>query len=516
MNNRRLFVLLGAILLLVLALAGFYLWLNGGQNAAQTAATDEPGANSGLIPVKSIYVYGPGKSLQKPVGIGADPQGNFFVTLRDVGKVIEFDRAGNPVREFGTHGLKPGQLLAPMDVAVDRLADHIYVVDRASLRLIAYDGRGTYLWEVPILGPLSVDVAANGDVLVSTFGPMVRFSSEGEVLKQVGSRGRYPGQFDFPRGAVIDPQSGDVYVADSNNARVQKVKESGTITATVDWILGRPPLSAQDAKTRFGVPSGVTLDPQGRLIVLDGFRNKIEMINPQTTALISDFGGERRGNSDGQFNMPTQISHLVGDYYAVTDTYNDRVQIIRLLGPNATVFASYPWLKWLLLLLLLPLLLLFGRKRTFVTEETLDRAVEDGHVRLLLAVYKKMYVLPEVAAKFEETTEGDVKLGEYLEPVSRKEAQGKGVDKEAAAAAAAELIEAEMKESGLSEPEQRLVDIMQRTTLQRALLARHLALTADEDQSERFAENDVKVMPYEHILEDYAIPEDAEAGAQSA
>ena len=50
-------------------------------------------------------------------------------------------------------------------------------------------------------------------------------------LGQFGSQGSGAGQFQTPVGVAVDQASGDVYVADSGNARVQKFSATGAFIA---------------------------------------------------------------------------------------------------------------------------------------------------------------------------------------------------------------------------------------------------------------------------------------------
>ena len=485
-NNRRLWILVAVVLLMLLALATFFLWLTGGWGGE---AADGPGREEGLIHVRSIYVFDGSKNLVKPTGIGSDADGNFYVTLRDDAIVVQFDRNGSYVQHFGERGLQPGNLMIPLGVASDPLAGHVYVVDRSRFRLVCFDPSGQYLWEVTILNPLNAVVGPDGDVYVLTFGPIVHLTSQGELVGEVGTRGFAEGQFDFPRAAVaVDADR--LVVADTNNTRLQQVQVSGELTATVDWVLGEPPRVQDDPGTRFRVPSGVTLDERGRVVVLDGFRHVIEMIDAETLETLSDFGGEREGSSDGLFGLPTGITRLYGDTYAITDTYNDRVQIVRLIAPeDMGPLALYPWLKWLALLLLLPLLLLFGRTRVFATEEALTRALAEGNARLVLGVYRTLHVLPEVAERFADITEGDVRIGEYLV-----------------------AVEAEGGEQGGRDAEELLAEAARPRGTQRLLLARHRVVCATTEQCGRIEELGPRRVAYEDIIAQYAL---ADAGRRS-
>jgi hypothetical protein len=340
-----------------------------------------------------------------------------------------------------------------------------------------------------------VTVGPDGDVYVLTFGPIVHLTNQGELVKEVGTRGFAEGQFDFPRAAVAVGVN-RLVVADTNNTRLQQVEVSGELTATVEWVLGEPPRVQDDPGTRFRVPSGVTLDERGRVVVLDGFRHVIEMIDPETLETISDFGGEREGSGDGRFGLPTGITRLYGDTYAITDTYNDRVQIVRLIAPeDMGPLALYPWLKWLLPLLLLPLAFLFGRKRAFATEETLARAVAEGKARLVLGVYRTLYVLPEVADGYADVIEGDVRLGDYLVPVVIQTGDA-----------------AEAPERPLT-AEERLAEAARPSTVQKLMLARHRVLCADETQYARIEELGRKPASYDELVAEYALADESGGAA---
>jgi hypothetical protein len=362
--------------------------------------------------VRSIYTAD-GENLYRPVGLGAADNGDFVITLRDSQKVVLFDSQGDWVRTWGERGLAPGNMIAPVGAAWDRATNHIYVTDRSRLRLITYSPEGRLLFEIPILNPLTPAVSPDG-VLVTTFGPLVQMSPQGETLTELGVRGLAEGEFDYPRGAV-SLGGKDFAIADTNNARVQRITMSGEVTPTVKWVDGEPPQRQDDPNTRYGVPSSVAVDDEGLLYVLDGFRHAIVVLDAETGEEVtsySDLDGER----DGRFNLPTAIAYLGGDTFAITDTYNDRVQIVRILLPEENnIIARSPWILWLLLLLLIPpLFLIFGRKRFYATAEAMERARRDERLRLVAAVGRKVHVNPEVAQALADAVEVDVAIAPYL------------------------------------------------------------------------------------------------------
>jgi len=477
--NRRMIALLILVLLLVLGLGGLYLYLTGARTEADRAANP---AETGLVHIRTIYTAN-GVNLTRPVGVGADNDG-FYITLRDAQKVIEFDRSGDYVRMWGERGLGVGQLMVPLGVTVDRLSGHVYVTDRSRFRLLAYDMQGSYLWEIPVLNALTPFITEEG-VGVTSFGPVVMFDPEGQLLREFGTRGPDEGQFDYPRAAA-EFSDGDLAIADTNNTRIQRIEPSGEITATVKWVQGVPPRFQDDPETVFGVPSGICIDDQDRVFVLDGFRHAIQVLDGETGEIIHTFE-DLEGNADGLFYLPTGIAYMGDSTFVVTDSYNDRVQIFRLLLPDENnVLARNPWLKWLLLLLLLPLLWLLGKKRTYVTGEAMDLAAGEQRLRLLVGAYGTLRVLPEVHERYKDVVEEDVVIEDYLERLDVETAEE---DRELVLAQAAVP-----------------------TRWRRLLMPRHLVVVIDEPQGERIADAGVKrLMTYDEVKEEFILDDDGGA-----
>jgi DNA-binding beta-propeller fold protein YncE len=69
---------------------------------------------------------------------------------------------------------------------------------------------------------------------------VVKFAPDGRALLSLGSSGSGPGEFVGPKGVAVDPNSGRLYVADTGNARVQRLSPDGTAEAI--WPLPPPPL----------------------------------------------------------------------------------------------------------------------------------------------------------------------------------------------------------------------------------------------------------------------------------
>src|SRR5437763_615827 len=106
-----------------------------------------------------------------------------------------------------------------------------------------------------------------------------------------GGLGTGPGQFNQPRGLAVS-SSGDVYVADSLNNRVQRFAADGTFLG--QWG------GAGAGDGQFQGPYGVTIGPTGDVFVVDRNNHRVQRFSP-SGAFVSTFGSVGAG--------PGQLSH---------------------------------------------------------------------------------------------------------------------------------------------------------------------------------------------------------------
>jgi DNA-binding beta-propeller fold protein YncE len=134
------------------------------------------------------------------------------------------------------------------------------------------------------------------------------------VLAQWGSQGSGDGQFNTPWGIAVDA-SGNVYVADHSNHRVQKFSSSGVFVAKWGGF--------GTADGQFNGPTNVAVDSAGRVYVSDSGNNRVQVFSG-SGSFVAKFGTS--GSSDGQFSSPRGIViDSAGNIY-VADNGNNRVQ----------------------------------------------------------------------------------------------------------------------------------------------------------------------------------------------
>jgi RNA polymerase sigma factor (sigma-70 family) len=173
-------------------------------------------------------------------------------------------------------------------------------------------------WPEEILGlrnPSGVVVDSSGNAYVTDTGNsrIQKFDSNGNPLMKWGSEGSGDGQFNYPHGIAID-SDGNIYVVDSNNHRIQKFDSEGNFL--MKWGTQGP----DDGQ--FGWSYGITIDSSGNIYVISGY-SRIQKFDSQGKFLMK-WGSE--GAGDGQFSWFYGIAVDNSGNIYVADTGNNRIQ----------------------------------------------------------------------------------------------------------------------------------------------------------------------------------------------
>lgn len=476
LKTRTLIALILILAILLAALIYFYYFY--------LRTPSEKARQEGMTHLFSIYGWGTKKDelLVKPRGVAADADGNIYVTVPSRGLIAVFDRNGKFLYKFGGWGTKPGNLRGGIGVAVSSKYNRVYVADRVRFRLVIYTLKGQFIKEVPILSPVTPYVAPDGRVFLATFGPIVIFDKDGNQIGSIGRRGLLPGEFDFPHGLAMD-KKGYLYVSDTNNTRLQVLDKKFRVVG----VKGKPPSSLLETTREFGLPAGMAIDEKDRLWVVDSFDFSIKVYT-NTGKFLAKFGGES-GSLDGQFRYPDGIAYLGNRTFAIADTGNNRVQVIRFTLPGeAGIAERLPWWLWLLLIpLLLWLASQFGKKKYFADEEFLAKVVEDQKLALLASVAPRVFILPEIFEKYFEYEEEGLRADEVL---FVRDFSEKAVE--------------EVKEKfNLDDLRARFLAMIGKRWHEKVLFHRFWVLTEDGLIKEAAEKMKLKTMNYEEFIETY-------------
>ncbi len=178
--------------------------------------------------------------------------------------------------------------------------------------------------------PSEVAVDGSGNVYVADFSNnrVQKFDASGQFLLKFGALGSGDGQFRGPV-AVFADGTGNVYVTDRSNYRIQKFNASGQFLAKFGA------LGSGDGQ--FINPASVAVDGLGNVYVADQNNHRIQKFNASGQFLLK-FGSS--GTEDGQFQYPAGVALDGSGNVYVADLSNDRIQKFNASGQFLAKFGS--------------------------------------------------------------------------------------------------------------------------------------------------------------------------------
>lgn len=302
--------------------------------------------------VRSLYGFGPSadEQLKSPSSVAIAPNGDIYVTEPVRSRVMVFrpDGTFRTLLHTGAGGAGAGEFARPESIDIAENGE-VYIADSWAAKIIVFDADGEFLREWPVEEQARGVAVVEDRVYVLDVGRVLVYDTRGEQLASFGTRGPGTGQIDAYQG--ITARDGQVYIADSFNKRLQSYTESGTLTwampdaaaarsgpSNVATTTGDGSGSGAVSDYRWDLPQDVIFDGSGRLIVIDAFRFEIAVVDPETGVVQASYG--EFGRLDGQFFYPTSIAYdAERDWFAVADTQNNRVQIVRIPGSASSVVA---------------------------------------------------------------------------------------------------------------------------------------------------------------------------------
>ena len=266
-------------------------------------------------------------------------------------------RAADFLFSFGSPGSGDGEFNSPVGVAVDS-AGNIYVADQNNSRLQKFDNAGNHLMNISaITGPTQVKVDASGNIYVAENGNhrIVKYDSSGAFVGCIAggvsgfqnpcttfSNGTADGQFHFPSGVALDG-SGNIYVSEQNNNRLQKFNSSGVFQGCIAGAVAGfqnpcTTFTGGSADGQFSAPFSVAVDDDGNIIVSDNGNSRLQKFDASGNFLLK-FGSNGSGNSQfsgGVYHVDTDADGLI----YVVDRGNHRIQVFSPDGLFLEKFGS--------------------------------------------------------------------------------------------------------------------------------------------------------------------------------
>ena len=240
-----------------------------------------------------------------PNSIAVDQQGNVYVTDEWQQHISVFDADGIFLKKWGTQGEDDGKWNRPAGIAFDA-DDNLLVVDSLNSRVQKFTSDGHFISKFGGTGsgegqfntPWGINTDRQGNIYVADWrnDRIQKFSAEGQFLMQVGHGGEGEGELRRPSGVAVDAD-GYVYVVDWGHDRVNVYNPEGQyVTKFIGdchgyskWAQARmnsdpEGMSKQRAEVSdftiervFFQPTGIEVDEQGRILVVDTGRHRIQI-----------------------------------------------------------------------------------------------------------------------------------------------------------------------------------------------------------------------------------------------
>jgi len=313
--------------------------------------------------------------LIQPYGVAVDSTGNVYideptdgrirkVTISD-GKINTV--AGNGTLGFGGDGsaASSAQLNLPTGIAVDS-SGNLYIADSGNFRVrkmaggnistvagnggVSYSGDGGPATKAQLNRPQAVAVDSAGNLYiadtnnnvvrkVAANGTITNFAGNGTAGFGGDNGAATSAQLNSPEGLAVD-SAGNVYIADTLNARVRKVSGGTISTVAGSSSIGYAGDGSAATNAQLNTPIGLAVDSAGNLYVADFGNNVIRKVT--TGGAISTVAGNGRqgyGGDNGSailamLNAPQGVAVDSSNNLYIADTLNYRV---RKVTPGGTI-----------------------------------------------------------------------------------------------------------------------------------------------------------------------------------
>ena len=285
-----------------------------GTGGPRTAWTGQPALEAGIGGPRYLATDRAGRILYF---LSGDLLGRIDLTSGTITKAAG-DTSGGPAPPNGGDGgaATSARFISPSGVALDAQGN-IYVVDYSAAKVRRIDV-GT--------GIIRTIAGKGGQGSGGDGGPALN------------------AQFRVPLGLAVD-DTGNVFIADTNNSRVRKVDSAGIITTAAGNGTFGSDGDGGPATSATLRPQGLSVDPAGNLFIADPYASKIRRVD-RSTGIISTVAGSGGYGFSGDGGPATQAKMagphqvLSGDRGAlfISDEYSNRVR--RVAPPNAPPHAA--------------------------------------------------------------------------------------------------------------------------------------------------------------------------------
>ena len=299
--------------------------------------------------------------------------GDIYVVDSDNNRVVRYQADGDYDNfEIGSSNSNDNEYLGlPTAIAIDRQNEYVYVADSTTDSISVFEENGDFRFNFGDEGS-SDDEFDNPSGMVINNSDQILYVADTEnhrikiyeltdgdecpnetdeverdevcFVDDFGSEGSGDGRFDKPSGLAYDEDNDLLYVADTDNDRIQvfEIVSGNNCPSGTDKIIDGVCFveefgSSGSADGRFNSPEGIAIDEDNKILyVADTDNDRIQMLSvtesssSDTLAFFEEFGTE--GDDNDQFDTPTDLAVGNDEELYVADSENNRIKIYELTG----------------------------------------------------------------------------------------------------------------------------------------------------------------------------------------
>ena len=264
--------------------------------------------------------------LYHPVRVAVDNSGNLYIAeyynhrIRKVSKNGMISTvAGNGTQGYsGDGGLAAkAQLNYPAGITTDS-SGNLYIADAMNYRI----------------RKVTTDGMINTVVGTGTAG----YSGDGDAATSA--------QLNYPYGITIEPNNGNLYIADAMNFRIRKVTTDGVISTVANTGTQAYSNNGMPTVTQFNYPTDVAVDNSGNLYIAYYANHYIRKMTPDGVISTiagtgtAGYSGDGEDATSAKLNEPISVAIDSSGNLYIADTINHRVRQIVITNKPPVLDAS--------------------------------------------------------------------------------------------------------------------------------------------------------------------------------
>src|SRR5271157_2304177 len=316
--------------------------------------------------------------LVTPFALAVDSSGQVYFAENGDSRIRMINTKGiiNTIAGNGTAGYSgdgstgtAAELNFPTGVAVDS-SGNVYIADLVNLRIrkltsggtistVAGNGKYSYSGDsgqatsAQLNTPQAVASDSSGNLYIAdTVNNAVRKVTAAGVISTIAGNGTAgsggdggaaaSAQLHSPQGIAVDA-SGNIYVADTQNARVRKISNGAINTVAGSGTAGFGGDSGAATSAQLNIPAGLAVDGAGNLYIADFSNNRVRKVTPGGTITtlagngLAGYAGDGGPATGAQLTTPMGVATDSSGNVYIADTGNNAVRMVNSSGIISTV-----------------------------------------------------------------------------------------------------------------------------------------------------------------------------------